>query len=215
MPDLASIADVTDRSPRALTSAEQTRAAVLLGDASALIRGYTKRTFTAVANDTVRLRPVGTQLRLPQTPVTAVNSVTAIGWAGIPNLLLPAGFWGWDGIDVIEIAPFSSGVWINLPDVELSGDYPDTYEIDYDHGNNTVPDDVIAICAGMVLRTILAPSAVEGMSAERTGQYSYQMAQQVGGGSPGPKVRLTEQDKEELSDAGYGPRKAATVQVRL
>ena len=68
---------------------------------------------------------------------------------------------------------------------------------------------------GMVLRTILAPSAVEGMSAERTGQYSYQMAQQVGGGSPGPKVRLTEQDKEELSDAGYGPRKAATVQVRL
>lgn len=215
MADLATLTDVTDRSPRTLTAAEQTRATVLLGDASAAIRGYTKQTFTAVAGDTVRLRPVGTELRLPQRPVTAVNSVTAVGWAGIPNLVLPAGFWGWDGIDIIEIAPFSSDVWLSLPTIELGQELPDTYEVDYDHGDATVPDDVIRICAGLVLRVILAPSPVEGMSAERIGQYSYQMAQQVGGGSAGVTVRLSEQDKDELHRAGYGPRRSGTVELRL
>lgn len=214
MADLASITDVTDRSPRALTTPETTRATVLLGDASALIRGYTRQTFTAVTGDVVELRPIGTTLRLPQTPVTSITSVVAIGWAGLADLTLPAGVWGWDGIDCIEIAPWGDDIWLSMPEYEIAGDYPNTYRVTYDHGDNTVPDDVIAVCAGMVLRVILSPSAVEGLNNEKIGEYSYGF-QQGGPGSPGVSVRLTEQDKDILSQAGYGPRMAGTVQVRI
>ncbi len=214
MADLATTADLAARLGRSLTTSENTRAAAYLTDASARIRIYTRQTFTVVAGDTVRLRPVGTRLRLPQRPVNAVNAVTAIGWAGIPNLLLPAGFWGWDGIDIIEIAPFNADIWLNLPTLELGTELPDTYEVDYDHGEGTVPPEVVAVCCGMVLRVLVAPSPVEGMSSERIGQYSYQMSQQVNGGSAGVTVRLSEQDKDELAQAGY-KRKATTVQVAL
>jgi len=210
--DLATTDDLEDRLGRTLSTAEAARAPALLVDASAAIRNYTRQMFTAFTGDTVRLRPVGTVLRLPQRPVTAVNSVTAIGWAGIPNLLLPVGFWGWDGIDQVEIAPFNSDVWLNLPTVELAGDLPDTYEVNYDHGDATVPDDVIAVCCGAVLRVLLSPSLVEGMSSERIGAYSYQMSQQVNGGTAGVTVRLSEMDKDMLSRYR---RKVTTVQVGL
>lgn len=214
MPDLATDADLEARLGRSLTATEQTRATAYLADISAKIRNYTGRSFEAVAGDTVRLRTVGTRLRLPHTPVTAVNSVTAIGWAGIPNLLLPVGFWGWDGLDGIEIAPLSSSAWINLPEVELGADLPDTYEVDYDHGDASVPDDVVSVACGAVLRVLLSPSMTEGLNTERTGQYSYGF-QQGGVGTPGATVRLAEQDKLELREAGYGPRTAGTVMVRL
>lgn len=210
MTDLATITDVTDRSPRTLSGAEQTRATVLLGDASALIRTYTRQTFTAVSGDVVELRPVGMELRLPERPVTDVNSVVAIGWGGLADLTMPAGSWGWDGIDIVKIAPFSSQLWLTLPDVELYG-YPDTYRVDYDHGAASVPDDVIAVCCGMVLRVINSPSASEGLNSEKIGEYSYGM-QQGGGGTPGPSVRLSEVDKDALS---FYRRKATTIQVRL
>lgn len=214
MANLATENDLEARLGRELTGTEQTRAAAYLADISAAIRGYTRQDFTAVSSDTARLRPVGTRLVLPQRPVTAVNSVTAIGWAGIPDLPLPAGFWGFDGIDAIELAPFNSDVWLSLPTVELGEDLPDTYEVDYDHGEATVPDDVIGIACGAVLRVLLSPSLQEGLNTERIGQYSYGF-QQGGGGTPGATVRLTEQDKLALREAGYGPRQAGTVQVRL
>ena len=215
MTDLATTTDLEARLGRSLTPTEATRAAAYLTDISALIRSYTKQDFTAVTSDVVRLRPVGTAIRLPQRPVTAVNSVMALGWAGIPNIVLPAGSWGWDGIDVIEIAPFTSDIWLNLPTLELGEELPDTYEINYDHGEANVPADVVAVACGAVLRVLVAPSLVEGMSAERIGQYSWQMSQQVDGGSAGVTVRLSEQDKDQLRQAGYGPRRASTVQVEI
>ena len=212
MADLATVDDLEARLGRSLTATEETRATAYLADASALIRGYTRQVFEAVDGDVATLRPIGVELRLPQRPVTAVNSVTAIGWAGIPNLELPAGFWGWDGIDIITIAPFNDNVWLNLPILELGDELPDTYEVDYDHGDDTIPDDVIAVACGMVLRTLLSPSLVEGMTSEHIGQYSYQLGQFAGGAAAGAAVRLTEADKDAL---GRYRRKATTVQMRL
>src|SRR5690554_703302 len=145
---------------------ESTRAAAYLADASALVRDYTKQTFTAVTGDVVRLRPVGNRLRLPKRPVNAVNSVTAIGWAGIQNIVLPVGLWGWDGLDQIELQPLSPDIWLSLPTLEIGDDLADTYDVNYDHGDNEVPDSVVRIVCGMVLRVLVAPSPVEGMSAE-------------------------------------------------
>jgi hypothetical protein len=210
--DLATTADLEARLGRSLSGTEATRATAYLADASALIRNYSRQTFTAVAGDVVRLRPVGTEVRLPERPVTAVHSVTAIGWAGIPSLVLPLTFWGFDGIDIVTIAPFNSDLWLNLPIIEIAQELPDTYEINYDHGDDDVPDDVVAICCGVVNRILLAPSLVEGMSSERIGQYSYQMSQQVNGGSAGAAVKLTDTDKDALSRYR---RQATSVQLRL
>lgn len=212
MTALAADTDLEARLGRPLTSAEDAKVAALLADASALIRGYTGQTFTAVADDVVELRPVGTRIRLPERPVTAVASVVAIGWGGTADLTLPAGCWGWDGIDIVEIGPFDSDIWLNLPSTDLAGSYPDTYRITYSHGDNDVPDDVVAVCCSMVLRVLTSPSQVEGMSSERIGGYSYQMSQQVNGGAAGVSVRLSEQDKDILSRYR---RRATTVQVVL
>ena len=206
---LASTSDIELRLGRVMTDAERARAAALLTDATALIRSYTRQQFTAVAGDVVNLRPVGTRIRLPQRPVTAVSDVTAIGWAGIPNLVLPFGFWGFDGIDTIEIAPFNTDIWLNLPIVQLQGTLPDTYRVTYSHGSSVVPDDVIAVCCSMVLRVLMSPSRVEGMGQERIGEYSYQIMHTAG--AAGASARLTEQDKDAL--AKYR-RSMHTIEVR-
>lgn len=213
MANLATQADLEARLGRVLTATEATRAAAYLADASALIRGYTRQDFEVVADDVVELRPVGMRIRLPQRPVTDVSSVVAIGWGGVADFTLPAGAWGWDGIDIVEIAPFAdSNTFINLPDIDLHGSYPDTYRITYDHGETPIPADVIAACCGMVLRTLLSPSLVEGMTSEHIGQYSYQLGQFAGGAAAGTTVRMTEADKEALS---HYRRKATTVQLRV
>lgn len=214
MADLATTDDLEARLGRSLTATEDTRATAYLTDASALIRGYTRQTFSAVADDEVELRPVGMRIRLPERPVTDVSAVVAIGWGGIADFTMPLGSWGWDGIDIVEIAQFSGNTFINLPDlaVALEGGYPDTYRITYDHGDDTIPDDVIAVACGMVLRTLLSPSLVEGMTSEHIGQYSYQLGQFAGGAAAGATIRLTEADKDALSRYR---RMATTVQVRV
>jgi hypothetical protein len=63
----------------------------------------------------------------------------------------------------------------------------------------------------MVNRILTAPTMAEGMASERAGPFAYQMGQ--GSGSPGPAVRLTQQDKDDLADAGYR-RRSGTIQVR-
>lgn len=208
LPALCDITDLEDRLGRSLTTVEQSRAAAYLFDASALVRQYTKQTFTTVNNDTVKLRPVGAFLQLKQLPVISVTSVAGIDVNGMPGA--PISGWAFDGIDKIDIAGVGFG-W--LADPWWPWPYgPDSFQVVYSHGAATAPDDVIAVVCGMVLRVLLAPSQTEGMSAEHIGQYSYQMSQQVGGGSAGVTVRLSEQDKEALSN--YRP-KAGSIQVRL
>lgn len=195
-----------------LTDAQIARAPALLAQASALIRRYTGQTFTAVANDVVVLRATGTEVRLPQRPVTAVASVKAVGWAGLADITLPVGTWGWDGLDIINIQPFDQGWWVNLPDVVLEGGYADTYRVTYSHGETTAPADVVGVCCGMTLRVLTSPSMVEGLTSEHIGAYSYLTGQGPGAGTAGAVVRLTETDKEALA---LYRRKATTIQLRL
>lgn len=209
MADLATIEDVNARSPRTLTSAEQTRATTLLADASARIRTYTKRQFEAVSDATIIVRPTGRFIELPPVPITAVSEVRGMSADGTVGDVISG--WSFDGVDRIDITDVGFGwgdPWWPWP----TG--PESFQVTYDYDDGTVPDDVVRICCGVVLRTILTPSAVEGMNTERIGQYSYGM-QQGGGGASGPTVRLTEQDKTELREAGYGPRTAGSIQVRL
>lgn len=208
---LANITDLIYRVPT-LTEAQLSRAPALLADASAKIRGYTRQHISYVEDDVVELRPVGTELRLPQRPVVDVSSVVAVGWTGVPDITIPAGAWGWDGLDVVNVRPLSSEWWINLPESWADGDGPNVYRVTNSHGYDPVPDDVVAVACSMVLRVLTSPSLTEGMTSERIGQYSYQMGQFAGGGAAGSSVRLSEDDKTDLTRYR---RKATTIQMRL
>lgn len=205
---LAVPADLEARLGRSLTATEQTRAVVYLAEASALIRRYTRQVFDRVLNDPAVLRPVGAYLVLPQTPVTAVHEVRGLDETGTPGDPLTG--WTWDGLDKIDITTvgfgWSADPWWPWP-------YgPESFRVVYDHGEVPIPDDVIGVCSGMVLRTLLSPTQVEGMTSERIGQYSYQLGQFAGGASVGVAIRLSEQDKDALSNYRV---KAGSIQVRL
>lgn len=211
MASLATNADLEARLGRTLTSAEQARATALLADASALIRGYTKQQYEAVADDTIVLRPVGATLRLPQRPVTAVSSVVAVAGGGGTDVTLSASEWTWDRIDEIELYPGVPGRWY-CPAGWQSTEPPDTYRVTYSHGESPIPAGVVAVCCRMTLAALLAPTMAEGLVQERIGQYSYQYGQQAGSGSPGATVRMTETDRDDLKRYR---RTAGTIQMRV
>jgi hypothetical protein len=206
---LASISDLEDRIGT-LTDAQAQRAEALLAGASARVRAYTHQNFDLTLGDTVILRPIGTDLVLPQRPVRAVSAVAAIPGDGQPDITMSG--WLWDGLDHVRIGGFG---WRTAIDYDLEWDWvgwsPETYRVTYDHGYATTPDDVVDVVCSMVNRILTAPTMAEGMASERAGPFAYQMGQ--GSGSPGPAVRLTQQDKDDLADAGYR-RRSGTIQVR-
>lgn len=201
MDPLASISDLSDRLGRPLTSAEEARAQALLADASAKVRAYTKQAFTRTDNETVVVRAQQGEIRLPQRPVLNVTSVVAIGAGGAPDI--PVVGWQWDGLDIIRTCTDSPV--INLPELWYEDDveaYPGTYRVVYSHGNVQVPDLVVAVVASMALRTLTAPTLAGGVTGETIGPYSYR----TDGSGVGTAVVMTDQDRQELKDAGYRPR---------
>ncbi|WP_432111369.1 hypothetical protein [Streptomyces sp. YPW6] len=202
MVNLATEEDLTARLGRELTDEEAARAGAMLADASALVRDFTRQELTTVTGDTITLRPVGVLLRLPQRPVTAVTSVSAVGADGSTAGALEG--WVWDGRDKVSLACAGpSGAW------PAGWPGPDAYRVVYDHGYAPVPPGVVAVVCAMVLRTLLSPSLTAGMVAERIGSYNYQLQQ--GGGAPGATVVMTAADEKAL--ARYGPRRSGTIQV--
>lgn len=203
---LATQADLEARLGRPLTSDEEARVPALLDDASELVRAHTGQMFTAVAGDTIVLRPVGVTLRLPQRPATAVTSVAAVAPDGTATAAMSG--WSWDGRDKVNLScatydvDFSTPAWRNRM-------APDTYKVTYDHGYETIPPIVVKVVCDMVLRTLLSPSMTAGMVSERIGAYNYQLQQ--GSGTAGAAVVLTPADEKAL--ARYGPRRSGTIQV--
>lgn len=200
MDPLASLPDLSDRLGRPLTAAEETRAQALLTDASAKVRAYTRQNFTRTDNETVVVRAQQGEIRLPQRPVLDVTGVVAIGAGGAPDV--PVVGWQWDGLDIIR-AVTDSPV-INLPedwydDVDA---YPGTFRVTYSHGDAQVPDVVVGIVARMVLRTLTAPTVAGGVTGETIGPYSYR----TDGSGVGTAVAMTDDDRQELKDAGFRPR---------
>lgn len=208
MAALACVKDVELRLGTTFSGDEAGRASVLLDDASALVRAYTRQDFAAPASETVTLRATSGVVRLPKSPVTAVASVVMVGMYGSPDITVVG--WGWDGLDVIDVSGWRSCI-INLPEVVYEADeLPSTYRVTYTHGYATVPPVVVAVVAGMVGRTMAAPTTTSGMTSETIGSYSYRLAEP----GIGTAVSLTAADRDVLDAAGYRV-KAATIPVRL
>ena len=208
MAALACVSDVEIRLGRTFTSDEASRVQVLLDDASALVRRYTRQDFTPAATDTIVLRESAGVVRLPKRPVTAVSSVVLVGLNGVPDISIVG--WGWDGLDVVDVSGWDC-VMVNLPEwVQDRSWLPSTYRVTYTHGYDEVPADIVAVVCGMVGRTMSAPSTSSGITSETIGSYSYRTSEP----GMGVTVTLTSADKELLDDAGYRA-KAGTTQVRL
>ncbi len=203
---LATIADLVAHLGRPLTATQLAQAPGKLASASTKIRGYCRRTFSTLEDDEIVLRPVGSTLRLPQRPVTAVTLLEQIGTAGTVDRTMSVSEWSWDGIDLIELWPDPCVV----DGIAPTGSYANTYRATYDYGSGAVPEFVKDMCVEMVCEVLEAVTATPGLITETIGQYSYRLAE----GAPGPTPRLTKERKKDLVLAGFR-RTAGTIQLRM
>lgn len=187
-PVLATADDVAAQLGRDLTSDEQNRVYGLLRLASSLVRAYTRQHFSPVT-ETVKLRSVSAQVKLPQRPVTNVVSVYAILRDG---QLVALPLWYFDGIDTIGGVAVSDDIVINLPSWYTTW-WTGSVQVTYTHGYDPIPTDVVDVTASAVYRLFNAPgSGATGISSERVGRlFEYQLAD----GTDSGQVVLTATDK--------------------
>lgn len=209
MASLATIEDLELRLGTQFTEEQRPRIQQLLNDASALVRSYTRQKFNYVEGDVITLRPVGSFVRLPQTPVVVVSKIEAVsGYNNLPDFTLSA--WVFDGIDKVQLYGGFDQV-VNYPEWWYDYEGANTYRVTYSHGYpigegfDGMPDDIVATVCAMAMRVVTSPSQVGGMVSERIGQYFYQLQQNQG--AAGASVRLNSEDKSAL--APY--RKSATT----
>jgi len=154
---LATITDVEARLGRTLTVAETSKANAYLQDASALFIQRAVQKFEQ-GESTVRLFPRDGVVRLVQRPVIEVTEVTDI-----------------DGIAIDFTFDGHQSIY------DLGAYTPVT--VTYEHGSNTIPDDVVAVVAGMVARTLsINPDAASGVQQQTVGPFSQSYAAWAVGG---------------------------------
>lgn len=195
--------DVTAAMPRPLTSNESGRMDVLIASASAAVRGFCRRDFAA-STSTIRVKPLGDMAKLPNAPVTGIVEVKRVNFDGSTTAF--AG-WLWDGGQELHGLACIGSPMINAPEIWTEDPYTPMVEITYEHGYAEVPQVISDVVVGMIVRVLLAPSAVEGIRSETTGPYSYQSATP----SPGVLPKLSDDDKQRLREAGYASSRSYTT----
>ena len=161
-----------------------------LASASAVIRRWTRQTFTRVADDVVQLRVIDPcELVLPQRPVVSVaqvlvNSVVLVDWVLSGDRLL------------------RTGGWRHLPGTTSYPD-PGLVQVTYTHGWDEIPDEVRAVCLDLAASTVSNPGMLRQESID---DYSRTLASEsLGLGS------LSESHKLLLGDFR---RRVGTVGLR-
>lgn len=149
MANLATQTDVETSLLRALTANEITYVQALLARASRAVRSYTGQYLEEVEHDAITIEPdLYGNLRLPQIPVTTIESVTVDG------VLVDAADYEWDVHGHITRPTFNS--W------EINGTvspWGSPVDVVYTHGYDPIPDDVVEIVADIVAGRISGASA--------------------------------------------------------
>jgi len=154
---LATITDVEARLGRTLTTAESSKATAYLTDASALFIQRAVQKFEQ-GESVVRLFPKDGVVRLVQRPVIVVSEVKDL-----------------DG----NIIDFTFDGHQSIYDL---GSYTPV-TVSYEHGSASIPDDVVAVVAGMVARTLsINPDAASGVQQQSVGPFSQSYAAWAVGG---------------------------------
>jgi len=148
---LATIADVEARLGRELTEVEEGKATAWLDDASAMFVQRSVQKFEP-GESTVRLFPRDGIVRLVQRPVIEIVTVKDI-----------------DGVELEFTFDGHQSIY------EL-GTYGPVI-VNYEHGSEDIPKDVVAVVAGMVVRTLLVPDdAAAGIQQQAVGPFSQSYA---------------------------------------
>lgn len=209
---LVSVDDFTSAFPRTLDEDETARLANLLGSASAAVRSFCRRDFTA-ASSTIRVKPLGDKAILPNPPITAITSVKRVNFDGTTTAFVG---WAWDGGVTLYGMGIALSPMINAPELWNDG-YTPLVEITYSHGDDEVPPVIADVVIAMVARVLNQPdgaSAMDGVTTvtDTTGPLSHS----AGFGQnalPGIVPRLAMSDKRILREAGYAARMNRTVQL--
>jgi triacylglycerol esterase/lipase EstA (alpha/beta hydrolase family) len=134
----------------------------LLGLASGLIRRYLGQAVTAVAGDVELRTPEAGSVFLKEGPVTAVSLVEVLD----PNTNL------WTATATTDYGvDFETGevyrTFASNSDLFWWPTDRNSWRVTYDHGFETVPDDIAGVCYGLAARFYSTPA---GIDQERTGQ---------------------------------------------
>ena len=132
----------------------------LLAQASGVIRRYLDLTVTQVLGDVELGTPEDGVVFLRESPVTNVSLVevqdpwTGV-WSTVPSTAYKAS---------LRLGTVSQGL-VNTAGVRWPTD-EESWRITYDHGFETVPDDLMGVCVGVASRFYSVPA---GVDAERIG----------------------------------------------
>lgn len=184
--------DLEARLGVSLSPAEQTRADTLLADASDLVRLAAKQQISEVADDVLTRRGLyGDRLRLPQRPVTSVDSITyqfVETLAPEAPLLLETDEYYLEGNDLVR---YAQGSWFG-PEYQLV--------ITYTHGYSSPPILAKTTAIEAVVRVWVNPGSV---ISEMHGSESFTYS---GGASNPAGLALTEDEcytlEREYSSGG-------------
>lgn len=203
LPPLADLDDVEDRLGRDLTESEQRKASAALLDASAVVRSYTRRDFTT-GTATIRLRPRGNKVTLPQRPVVSVASVATVISFGTTEYVTPTP--AWSHVAGNEIYLIDPQLVFNGPALDLS-DQNVWIEVTYTFGYDEIPYDIMAVTANLVVRNMTVPQS--GMvDLETVGPYTTRYAAFTASGP----LALSAADRDVLNR--YRTSGAHTIELR-
>lgn len=155
------------------------RAEFFLKLASGEVRAYTGNLFDFTEDDVVILNGTGSDvLLLPEAPVLDVTEILeAAGRTtekALDGPLATVPRWEWDEDGVLERV--DGNLWTRRRR---------WYQVTYDHGFSTVPDEVKGVVLQLASRGFLNP---DGVRQETLGRYSYTLAgEQAGVGLYGPE----------------------------
>jgi hypothetical protein len=164
---------IEKRLGRTLNEAEESQLEPLIGDVTAYITTYTGCAFVKEERTKV-LRAQRGQIDLPDRPILSITSVKAIGRDGTPGAATQD--FAFDGLSKIRL--FWCGYSVNGPDWSVHGSNPfHTYQVVYESGYETVPDDITSIAENAVLNafaglSLIAPG-VSGVTRLAVGDTSY------------------------------------------
>lgn len=169
---LATVADLEGRLGRTFTVAESARATLLLADASAAVRAYTGQQFTA-ATSTVRLAVRNGAVRLPQRPVSDVDTVVDTDANDVT--------FTWHAGDVVHVTADVPDSWAWEP--RTSG--LSHVDVTYTHGYDEIPAEVVAVVCQIAGRAFGRPADQAGVTQESIDDYSYAVGAATAAGGVG------------------------------
>lgn len=169
---LATSDDVVERLGRALTSSESAKIDAILVDVSAAIRAYTGQSFTLEeTTELCKIRNGG--VRLSQRPVVDVSAVDD----GNGNSLSFEWLEG-DG----RVSLTNSG-YLNEWELNIApGTRVGKASVTYEHGYDTMPNDIIGLACHLTSRALGTPSTQSGITQESITNYSYTIGSAAGAG---------------------------------